>query len=74
VHTNLDSTLAVVSFTVRPRGGADLQVLRVDPLRNETAASIIPVLPLRAATTYEVNFNGTVNGAAVARAWSFTTR
>lgn len=74
VHTNLDSTLAVGSFTVRPRGGADLQVLRVDPLRNVTAASIIPVLPLRAATTYEVNFTGTVNGAAVARAWSFTTR
>ena len=74
VHTNLDSALAVGSFTVRPRGGADLQVLRVDPLRNETAASVIPVLPLRAATTYEVNFSGTVNGAAVARAWSFTTR
>ncbi len=74
VHTNLDSTLAVGSFTVRPSGGADLQVLRVAPLRNETAASIIPVLPLRAATTYEVNFTGTVNGAAVARAWSFTTR
>ncbi|WP_307719095.1 Ig-like domain-containing protein [Massilia oculi] len=59
---------------MRPRGGADLQVLRVDPLRNVSAASIIPVLPLRAATTYEVNFTGTVNGAAVARAWSFTTR
>lgn len=74
VHTNLDSTLAVGSFTVRPRGGADLQVLRVDPLGQPTAASIIPVLPLRAATTYEVNFTGTVNGAAVSRAWSFTTR
>ncbi|WP_273163884.1 CAP domain-containing protein [Massilia timonae] len=74
VHTNLDSTLAVNSFTVRPRGGADLQVLRVDPLGQPTAASIIPVLPLRAATTYEVNFTGTVNGAAVSRAWSFTTR
>ncbi len=74
VHTNLDSTLAVGSFTVRPRGGANLQVLRVDPLGQATAASIIPVAPLRAATTYEVNFTGTVNGAAVTRAWSFTTR
>lgn len=74
VHTNLDSALAVGSFTVRPRGGADLQVLRVDPLGEPTAASIVPLLPLRAATTYEVNFTGTVNGAAVARAWSFTTR
>jgi len=74
VHTNLDSTLAVGSFTVRPRGGANLQVLRVDPLAEATAASIVPLLPLRAATTYEVNFTGTVNGAAVTRAWSFTTR
>ena len=77
VHVNLDSALTVDTFTVRPRGGAVLQVLRVDPVTTNTnfsAASIIPVLPLRAATTYEVNFTGTVNGAAVARAWSFTTR
>lgn len=74
VHTNLDSTLAVGSFTVRPRGGAALQVLRVDPLERANAAAIVPLLPLRAATTYEVDFTGTVNGAAVTRAWSFTTR
>lgn len=74
VHANLDATLAVTSFTVRPRGGAALQVLRVDPLGSRTAASIVPLLPLRAATTYEVEFTGTVNGAAVTRAWSFTTR
>lgn len=74
VHANLDATLAVTSFTVRPRGGAALQVLRVDPLGSKTAASIVPLLPLRAATTYEVEFTGTVNGAAVTRAWSFTTR
>ncbi|WP_137173004.1 CAP domain-containing protein [Massilia sp. HP4] len=74
VHANLDATLTVSSFTVRPRGGAALQVLRVDPLGSKTAASIVPLLPLRAATTYEVEFTGTVNGAAVTRAWSFTTR
>lgn len=74
VHANLDATLAVASFTVRPQGGAVLQVLRVDPLGSKTAASIVPLLPLRAATTYEVDFTGTVNGAAVTRAWSFTTR
>ena len=74
VHANLDATLTVASFTVRPRGGAALQVLRVDPLGSKTAASIVPLLPLRAATTYEVDFTGTVNGAAVTRAWSFTTR
>lgn len=74
VHANLDATLAVTSFTVRPRGGTALQVLRVDPLGSKTAASIVPLLPLRAATTYEVDFSGTVNGATVTRAWSFTTR
>lgn len=74
VHTNIDSTLAVQSFTLRPRGGASLEVLRVDPQGSRTAASIIPVQPLRAATTYDVSFTGTVNGAAVTREWSFTTR
>ena len=75
VHTNLDSALAVTSFTVRPRGGSDLTVLRVDPLSdNKPAASIIPLQPLRAATVYDVSFTGTVNGAAITRAWSFTTR
>lgn len=75
VHANLDAQLLVTNFTVRPRGGVALQVLRVDPLAaNKTAASIVPLLPLRAATTYEVDFTGTVNGAAITRAWSFTTR
>ena len=75
VHANIDAALAVNSFTLRPRGGSELQVLRIAPLAKEqSAASIVPLQPLRAATTYEVNFNGTVNGAAVTRAWSFTTR
>jgi uncharacterized protein YkwD len=75
VHANLDSNVAVTSFTVRPRGGSDLAVLRVDPLsNNKPAASIVPLQPLRAATVYDVSFTGTVNGAAVTRAWSFTTR
>ena len=75
VHTNLDSNVTVTSFTVRPRGGSDLAVLRVDPLStSKPAASIVPLQPLRAATTYDVSFTGTVSGAAVTRAWSFTTR
>lgn len=74
VHTNLGSTLTVDSFTVRPRGGAQLETLRVDPLGSTTAASIVPVLALQAATTYEVAFTGAVNGAPLTRAWSFTTR
>lgn len=75
VHTNLDANVTVTSFTVRPRGGSDLTVLRVAPLSdNKAAASIIPLQPLRAATVYDVSFAGTVNGAAVTRNWSFTTR
>jgi len=76
VHANLDAALAVTSFSVRPRGGNVLDVRRVDPLSDniKSAASIIPLEPLRAATTYDVSFAGTVNGAAVTREWSFTTR
>ena len=75
VHTNLDTNVTVTSFTVRPRGGSDLTVLRVLPLSdNKPAAAIIPLQPLRAATVYDVSFAGTVNGAAVTRSWSFTTR
>lgn len=76
VHANLDATLAVTGFSVRPRGGSALEVRRVDPLSTNarSAASIVPLLPLRAATTYDVSFAGTINGVAVAREWSFTTR
>lgn len=77
VHANIDAPVTVQTFTVRPRGGANLQVLAVNPsgsASERTAASIIPLAPLRAATTYDVSFTGTVNGAPVTRAWSFTTR
>jgi uncharacterized protein YkwD len=75
VHANLDASLVVQTFTVRPRGGADLAVQRVDPAGDvKTAAAIVPLQPLRAATTYDVSFTGTVNGSPVTRQWSFTTR
>lgn len=75
VHTNLDANITVTSFTVRPRGGSDLTVLRIAPLSdNKPAAAIIPLQSLRGATVYDVSFAGTVNGAAVTRTWSFTTR
>ena len=74
VHANIDAPVTVQTFTVRPRGGADLQVQPVYPSGERTAAAIVPLAPLRAATTYDVSFTGTVNGAPVTRAWSFTTR
>ncbi|WP_020654415.1 CAP domain-containing protein [Massilia niastensis] len=74
VHANLEFDIAVQSFSVRPRGGANLQVQRVDPTGDKTAAAIVPLAPLAAATTYDVSFTGSVGGTPVAREWSFTTR
>ena len=39
-----------------------------------SAAAIVPLSLLEASTIYDVSFNGRVNGAAVSRNWSFTTR
>jgi uncharacterized protein YkwD len=79
VHANLTETLAVQSFTVHARGGANLQtrllVKGQDP--NTTMASvaaIVPLAPLAANTTYDVSFSGSVGGAAVSKTWSFTTK
>ncbi len=75
VHANLDASVTVQSFTVRPRGGADLPVQEVLPLASrKTAASIVPLSPLRSATTYDVSFSGAVDGRPVSKTWSFTTR
>lgn len=77
VHANIDSPVTMESFTVRPRGGANLQVQVVNSsatAKERTAVAIVPLAPLRSATTYEVSFSGTVNGVPVTRAWSFTTR
>ncbi len=46
-----------------------------DPQRTPaSAAAIVPFEVLRAGTTYDVQFAGTVDGLAVSRSWSFTTR
>ncbi|MES2757336.1 MAG: CAP domain-containing protein [Pseudomonadota bacterium] len=89
VHANIDATVTVQTFTVQARGGSPLRVKLLDyatdltsctgpaPTRPKTppsAASIIPLDVLRGATTYDVRFTGAVNGVAVTRNWSFTTR
>lgn len=78
VHANIDVTVAVTSFTVRPRGGADLPVRLLtnanDTHTGRSSAAIIPLSPLLANTTYDVSFNGSASGTAVTRTWSFTTR
>ncbi len=78
VHANIDVTVAVTSFTVRPRGGAELPVRLLtnanDTHTGRSSAAIIPLSPLLANTTYDVSFTGTASGTAVTRTWSFTTR
>jgi uncharacterized protein YkwD len=79
VHANLTETVHVQSFTVRPRGGSNLNttllVKGVDTNTTmDSVAAIVPLAPLAARTTYDVTFTGTVGGAAVTRTWSFTTR
>jgi uncharacterized protein YkwD len=80
VHANITSVLTVQTFTVRPRGGAVLPVVLLSkatdsrPETPNSAAAIIPLQPLAAATTYDVSFTGSLDGTAVSRNWSFTTR
>ncbi len=78
VHANISATVAVTAFTVRPRGGTDLAVRLLADASDEhtpgSAAAIIPLARLAAATTYDVTFTGTVDSIAVTRNWSFTTR
>ena len=79
VHANLNAVMAVNTFTIRPRGGADLATKRILHYSDaaETvpvAAAIVPLDPLQAATIYDVSFTGNVNRLPVAKTWSFTTR
>ncbi len=78
VHADIDAVVTVQTFTINPRGG---QVLATRLLSNATdsetpasAAAIIPLVELTAATTYDVKFVGTVSGLTAERSWSFATR
>lgn len=78
VHADITSTVAVTSFTVRARGGSVLPAQLLahvsDPQTPASAAALIPLDVLAANTTYDVQFAGTIDGTAVTRSWSFTTR
>jgi hypothetical protein len=78
VHADIGATIAVSSFTVRARGGSDLNVKLMKPSgdvhTSSSVAAIIPLAVLRSGTTYDVTFSGTVNGLAANRSWSFTTK
>jgi uncharacterized protein YkwD len=78
IHADINLTLAVQSFTITPRGGASLSTRLLshagDTETPISAAAIVPLAPLSAATTYDVAFTGTLDGLAVSKAWSFTTK
>lgn len=80
VHTNLTRKLTVQSFTIRAHGSnTDLatRLLAQGQDANTTtqsAAAIVPLARLASATTYDVSFTGAVDGVAVSRSWSFTTK
>lgn len=78
VHADITANVAVDSFTIKRRNGAALPVKLLqhatDSVTPRSAAAIIPLAPLAAATIYDVSFNGSVDGVAVSMSWSFTTR
>ncbi|QYF96006.1 CAP domain-containing protein [Massilia sp. PAMC28688] len=80
VHADADARLTVASFTMRPRGGADIatRLLSADAdsvnTKTRSAVSIVPLAVLSPSTTYDVAFVGTLNGLPLTKSWSFTTR
>lgn len=79
VHANINATVTVQSFTIQQRGGSNLSVkllsASADPkYTGESVAAIVPLTPLKSGTVYDVSFVGAVNGTAVSKTWSFTTK
>jgi uncharacterized protein YkwD len=80
VHTNLTRKLTVQSFTVRARNGSSnlptrLLVQGQDAnTTSQSVAAIIPLSQLVPNTVYDVAFSGAIDGTAVSKNWSFTTK
>lgn len=83
VHANREVELELTTFEVKPRGGEILAATLVT--HGVSAMAIIPTLPLKSNTTYDVKFVGTavvpstIEGQSsvdylINRTWSFTTR
>ncbi len=79
VHADIDVNLVVQSFTMRPRGGTNIETRLIKAgentnARNSPAAAIVPLAVLKANTTYDVAFTGTLNGVPLTKSWFFTTK
>ncbi|MGV8893892.1 MAG: CAP domain-containing protein [Burkholderiaceae bacterium] len=85
VHVNLASTIGVTSFTLSQTvSSQDVPVRQLnkntdpgtfdEPRTPAYAAAIIPLAPLLPATSYTVQFVGSVDGQSANRTWSFKTK
>lgn len=78
VHADISSSITVGSFTIKPRNGAALTTRLLssatDTHTSGHVAAIVPLTTLSANTVYDVSFSGNVDGVAVTRSWSFTTK
>jgi uncharacterized protein YkwD len=79
IHADITTQdIVVQSFTVQPRGGATMAVRLLSHATDEqtptSVAAIVPLNVLAAATTYDVQFAGLIDGVPATRSWSFTTR
>ena len=78
VQADIGARVKVENFTLRARGkmplAARLLESETDADTPQSGAAIIPLLPLLPATTYDVEFNGSVDGIILSRSWSFATR
>jgi uncharacterized protein YkwD len=81
IHSDINTTdgIKVTSFTIRPRGGVQLNTRLLSHATDiehtsKQAAAIVPLTTLLSNTTYDVSFVGTVDGIAVTKNWSFTTK
>lgn len=78
VHADIDARVRVDRFVLRDPEGTEVPVRRLvheeDASTPASAAAILPLSPLRAGSRYEAEFSGTVDGLAVQRRWSFSTR
>lgn len=78
VHADADVTLTVTSFSMRPRGGSDVNAKLLakanDPYAPKSAVSIVPLSVLASNTVYDVTFVGTIDAVPITKTWSFTTK
>lgn len=71
----------LTAATITPTGGSAIQNQIVTPAKDPQSgalmkasdAYVLPLTPLKASTTYQVNLAGSNNGVAFAKSFLFTT-